>query len=69
MDGSVIVAAIYGEFKLRRFKTYPVCGLELLHYPRKFERFKDEKGAVVFGVATYVLNDMRSGEFDENPVL
>ncbi len=69
VDGSVIIAEIDGAFQLRRFKLYPARGLELLDYPGKLERFNDEDGIVCWGVVTYVLNDMRTGEFDDSPFI
>jgi DNA polymerase V len=29
----------------------------------------DDKPPVVFGVITYIINDARIGEFDDNPVM
>ncbi|WP_413722707.1 S24 family peptidase [Sodalis sp. RH24] len=69
VDGTIIVVEMDGGFRLRRYKTYPARGLEQLDYPGRLERFDEEEGIVCFGVVTYVLNDMRTGEFDDNPVI
>lgn len=72
-DGSLLVCAIDGEFKIRRYRTYPRPFLENPESGRREPLpSKDETSdpsRPVFGVITYVINDARSGEFDDCPVM
>lgn len=70
-DGSLLVCAIDGEFKIRRYRTHPY-----LENPESGRReplpSKDEtsdSSRPVFGVITYIINDARTGEFDDCPVM
>ncbi|AHF77878.1 HumD protein [Sodalis praecaptivus] len=69
VDGSIVVAEVGGEYALRRYKLYPSRGLERLDYPGRLEGVEEHDGVVGFGVVTYVLNDMRTGEFDDDPCI
>ncbi len=74
VDGSIIVAEIGGEVSLRRVRLYPIRCLEKLDEPNEIilcgegDELMDE-APICWGVVTYVVNDMRSGEFDETPCL
>ncbi|HHA1307029.1 TPA: S24 family peptidase [Enterobacter roggenkampii] len=72
-DGSLLVCAVDGEFRIMRYRTHPQPHLENLENGRKeFLRTKDEMAdsdRPVFGVITYIINDARSGEFDDCPVM
>jgi len=72
-DGSLLVCAVDGEFRIMRYRTYPQPYLE---NPENGKReslpSKDEMSDTsrqVFGVITYSINDARSGEFDDCPVM
>lgn len=72
-DGSLLVCTDSGEFRIKRYRTHPEPHLENLENGRKeFLRIKDEMAdsdRPVFGVITYIINDARSGEFDDCPVM
>lgn len=72
-DGSLLVCSIDNEFRIKRYRTHPEPHLENLENGRKeFLRIKDEMAdsdRPVFGVITYIINDARSGEFDDCPVM
>lgn len=59
-----------GEFHLRRMRLYPNRYLEHLEDGRR-ESMDCDGGEDdgVFGVVTHCINDMRNGEFDDNPVI
>jgi len=71
-DGSLLVCAMEGEFKIRRYRTMPDQHLENLLTGKREELPRDDfddKPPVVFGVITYIINDARIGEFDDNPMM
>lgn len=72
-DGSLLVCACEGEFKIKRYRAHPEPHLENLESGKKeLLRKKDEMAdsdRPVFGVITYIINDARSGEFDDCPVM
>ncbi|MEB5958590.1 humD, partial [Escherichia coli] len=57
----------------KRYRTHPEPHLENLENgKRELLRQKDEMSdsdRPVFGVITYIINDARSGEFDDCPVM
>lgn len=72
-DGSLLVCAIDGEFRIKRYRMHPQPHLENMSNGRK-ERLpldgeSGEGSKGVFGVITYIINDARSGEFDDCPVM
>ncbi|MEO3988217.1 HumD family translesion DNA polymerase [Pseudocitrobacter cyperus] len=70
-DGSLVLCSIDGQFVLRYYRVLPDLHLENVETGRK-ERARglDDGSAVdVFGVVTYIINDARTGEFDDNPVI
>lgn len=72
-DGSLLVCAIDGEFKIRRYRTHPHPYLEYPENGRREELpSKDESSdssRPVFGVITYTINDAITDEFDDIPVM
>ena len=72
-DGSLLVCTLDGEFRIKRYRTHPEPHLENLDNGRReLLRRKDEMAdsdRPVFGVITYSINDARSGEFDDCPVM
>lgn len=72
-DGSLLICAIDGEYKIKRYRTMPTPHLINLDNGRREEIPAEDDGysigAAVFGVITYVINDARSGEFDDCPVM
>lgn len=69
-DGSVVVCRLSGEFHLRRLRLYPDRCLEHLENARR-EPIEDDgcEDDGIFGVVTHSINDMRNGEFDDNPAI
>lgn len=72
-DGSLLVCSDEGEFRIKRYRTHPQPHLENLENGKR-ERLPpmdevSESSRPVFGVITYIINDARSGEFDDCPVM
>lgn len=71
-DGSVVVCCIAGEFHLRRYRLRPYRHFESLagdgHRDKIDPEAADENDGI-FGVITHAVNDMRTGEFDDCPVM
>lgn len=70
-DGSVVVCDIDGELVLRYYRQYPELCLESLENGRvDTVRYMEDGASIdVFGVVTYIINDARSEEFDDNLVI
>ncbi|HDO7543293.1 TPA: DNA repair protein [Escherichia coli] len=72
-DGSLLVCAMEGEYRIKRYRKYPRQHLEDLSTGKKEALPVDDDGCTgsnaVFGVITHVINDARSGEFDDCPVI
>ncbi|HKN04424.1 MAG TPA: S24 family peptidase [Buttiauxella sp.] len=69
-DGSIVVATVQSEFRVLRYKTMPKPQKEEIDQPgKKHSLLDDVEDDGVFGVATWILNDARSGEFDDVPVM
>ncbi|MDX6936209.1 LexA family transcriptional regulator [Enterobacter kobei] len=72
-DGSLLVCAVDGEFRIMRYRTLPHPCLENPENGRREPLpMKDDVSDTsrpVFGVITYCINDARSGEFDDCPVM
>ncbi|WP_196010613.1 S24 family peptidase [Citrobacter amalonaticus] len=72
-DGSLLVCSVDNEFMVKRYKRHPKPHLINLEngsaeeIPKQTSLFDDE--AHMFGVITYIVNDARSGEFDDCPVM
>ncbi|HFV1354587.1 TPA: DNA repair protein, partial [Escherichia coli] len=62
-----------GEYRIKRYRKYPRQHLEDLSTGKKEALPVDDDGCTgsnaVFGVITHVINDARSGEFDDCPVI
>ncbi|WP_316371174.1 HumD family translesion DNA polymerase [Enterobacter cloacae] len=72
-DGSLLVCAVDGEFHVKRYRTHPEPHLENLDNGKR-ERLRkvgeiSDDDKPIFGVITYIINDARSGEFDDCPVM
>ena len=65
--------ALDGEYRVKRYRKYPRQHLEDLRTGKKEALPKDDDGCTgsnaVFGVITHIINDARSGEFDDCPVM
>ncbi|HDR1955606.1 TPA: LexA family transcriptional regulator [Enterobacter hormaechei] len=70
-DGSLLVCEIGGEFKVKIYRTYPQPHLEnaLNGRKEKLSGHFDGIESPVFEVVTYIINDTRTGEFDDCPVI
>lgn len=69
-DGSLVVCIIDGQFKLKRLLLYPSLRLEHLDRLNEIILLNDESGDIeIKGVVKYVVNDARTGEFDDTPVM
>ncbi|WP_035891793.1 DNA polymerase V [Siccibacter colletis] len=71
-DGSLVLCNIDGVIKVRRYRILPAPRLECLDDSTRVNMLgSDEHGSevVVRGVITYILNDARTGEFDDCPVM
>ena len=72
-DGSLLVCAVDGEFRIMRYRALPHPCLENPENGRREPLpSKDDLSDTsrpVFGVITYSINDARSGEFDDCPVM
>ncbi|EJF31677.1 LexA family transcriptional regulator [Enterobacter sp. Ap-916] len=68
-DGSILACAIDGEFRLRRLRLHPHKYLERLDTGARENHGSDDEPLDVFGVVTYIINDARLEEFDDNPCM
>ncbi len=69
-DGSLVVCIIEGKFRVKRLRLYPSPRLQHLDHPERFIVLNDDAEPVeIKGVVKYVINDARTGEFDDNPVM
>ncbi|MFB4633523.1 HumD family translesion DNA polymerase [Enterobacter kobei] len=72
-DGSLLICRMDGEFRIMRYRTHPQPCLENPENGRREPLpSKDEVSDTsrpIFGVITYIINDARSGEFDDCPVM
>lgn len=72
-DGSLLICAMEGEFRIRRYRIHPEPHLINLENGRREELPIDADGYssahTVFGVITYIINDARNAEFDDCPVM
>ncbi|EFE93489.1 S24 family peptidase [Serratia odorifera] len=72
VHGSIVVVAEMGEYVLRRLRLYPYRALEFLDgsgQERELGNEDSDDGIEVFGVVTYCVNDMRSCEWDDVPII
>lgn len=70
-DGTLLVCAMEGEFRVKRYRLVPKPHLEDLSSGRKEALPGEEENCppAVFGVITYIINDARAGEFDDCPAI
>ena len=71
-DGSLLVCRMEGELRIKRYRNHPKAHLEDLQTGRREEiPVHDDMNSpdAIFGVITYIINDARSGEFDDCPVM
>ncbi|MDL6652651.1 LexA family transcriptional regulator, partial [Escherichia coli] len=72
-DGYIRRSVYAYEYRVKRYRKYPRQHLEDLRTGKKEELPKDDDGCTgsnaVFGVITHIINDARSGEFDDCPVM
>jgi len=70
-DGSLLICSVDGELRIKRYRTNPFPHLVNVHNGQreKLQISDDGIESPVFGVITYVINDARSGEFDDCPVM
>ena len=71
-DGSLLVCAIDGEFRIKRYRTQPQPHLINLKNGRREVLPVDDdvysSAPAIFGVITYIINDARNAEFDDIPL-
>lgn len=71
-DGSILVCRLGSEMRIKKYRKFPTPHLEDLETGRKEAIPKSEEEGIneaIFGVITYIINDARSGEFDDSPVM
>ncbi|WP_459348989.1 HumD family translesion DNA polymerase [Citrobacter portucalensis] len=72
-DGSLLICAIDGEFRIKRYRTHSQPHLFNLENGRREALPADDDGysfaLAIFGVITYIINDARNVEFDDSPVM
>lgn len=71
-DGSLLVCRMEGELKIKRYRKSPKPQLEDLQTGRREEIPVRDDGTspdAIFGVITFIINDSRSGEFDDYQVM
>ncbi len=72
-DGSLLVCAIEGELRIKRYRNHPEPHLINIENGRREVLPHDDDCSSsppnIFGVIMYVINDARRGEFDDNPVI
>lgn len=71
-DGSIVIVALGGEFVVKRLRLHPAPALLPLDYagtpvPIDLDDMDENNATRIFGVMTYCVNDMRTGEFDDTP--
>lgn len=67
VDGSIVVCQLNDELRLKRLRFSPVRCLEDLNYPDRHQVLTPE--TLIVGVVTYIINDARSAELDDCPVI
>jgi len=69
VDGSIVVCQLNDELRLKRlrFSPSPARCLEDLNYPDRHQTLTSE--TLIVGVVTYIINDARSAELDDCPVI
>ncbi|MCU6401186.1 sOS mutagenesis and repair protein UmuD [Enterobacter quasiroggenkampii] len=65
VDGSIVVCAIEGEFRLMRLRRHPTAYLQHLDHLEQTYGLIDSNDYEIRGVITHILTDARTGEFVE----
>ncbi|TKU10590.1 LexA family transcriptional regulator [Citrobacter sp. wls829] len=72
-DGSLLICAMDGEFRIKRYRLHPEPHLIIRENGRREDLPADDDGDnsshPVFGVITYIINNARTAEFDDCPVM
>ena len=72
VDGSLVICHLHEKIRLLRLRFLPQVHLEELDHADQKTWITDddcEERVVVKGVVTYIINDARTGEFDDCPVM
>ena len=72
VDGSLVICHLNEQIRLLRLRLFPRPNLEELDRPDNKVFITDddcEERVVVKGVITFIINDARTGEFDDCPVM
>lgn len=72
VDGSLVICHLNDQIRLLRLRLFPRPHLEELDRPDNKVFITDddcEERVVVKGVITFIINDARTGEFDDCPVM
>lgn len=70
VDGSLVLCVLRDEFRIMRLRLPPVRYLQELDGPENVRALpdNDDEGTEIRGVVTHIINDARTGEFDDRPV-
>lgn len=69
-DGSLVVCVIAGQFRLKRLRLFPRPHLQHLDRLNEVIQLDDQTDPPeIRGVITHIVNDARTGEFDDCPVM
>lgn len=71
-DGSLLICSMDGEFRIKRYRNHPEPHLiNLENGKRELLPGNDftDGSSPVFGVITYIINDARTAEFEDCPVI
>lgn len=71
VDGSLVLCILEDEFRLMRLRLYPSRCLQELDKPERTRSLSndDGDGIKISGVVTHIVNDARTGEFDDIPMI
>ncbi|EAV4637738.1 sOS mutagenesis and repair protein UmuD [Salmonella enterica] len=71
VDGSLVLCVMENVFRIKRLRLYPAAQLQDLDRPGRSHVLprNDEDGIEIRGVVTHIVNDARTGEFDNLPVI
>ena len=72
-DGSLLICAMDGEFRIKRYRLHPEPHLINLENGRRESLPVDDdsynSSRAIFGVITYIINNARTAEVDDCPVM
>lgn len=71
VDGSLVLCIVEDQFRIMRLRLYPTRQLQDLDRLEKTRPLPDddEEGIEITGVITHIVNDARTGEFLDLPVI